>query len=61
MSTIFNPEKLANEYENESPEKIIKLALENFNNIAISFSGAEDVDSYRYGEKNTVRCESIFT
>jgi len=44
MSTIeFNPEKLANEYENESPEKIIKLALENFNNIAISFSGAEDV------------------
>ena len=44
MSTIeFNPEKLASEYENESPEKIIKLALENFNNIAISFSGAEDV------------------
>ena len=44
MSTIeFNPEKLANEYKNESPEKIIKLALENFNNIAISFSGAEDV------------------
>ena len=44
MNTIeFNPEKLANEYENESPEKIIKLALENFNNIAISFSGAEDV------------------
>ena len=44
MSTMeFNPEKLANEYKNESPEKIIKLALENFNNIAISFSGAEDI------------------
>ena len=39
----FNPEKLANEYDNKSPEKIIKLALENFDNIAISFSGAEDV------------------
>ena len=39
----FNTEKLANEYDNEPPEKIIKLALENFDNIAISFSGAEDV------------------
>ncbi len=39
----FNPEQLANEYENQSPVAIIKLALENFDNIAISFSGAEDV------------------
>ena len=39
----FNTEKLANEYDNGPPEKIIKLALENFDNIAISFSGAEDV------------------
>lgn len=44
MSKIeFNTEELANEYDNESPETIIKLALENFDNIAISFSGAEDV------------------
>ena len=39
----FNPEKLADEYDDKSPEKIIELALENFDNIAISFSGAEDV------------------
>jgi phosphoadenosine phosphosulfate reductase len=39
----FNPEQLADEYENQSPVAIIKLALENFDNIAISFSGAEDV------------------
>ncbi len=39
----FNPEQQANEYENQSPVAIIKLALENFDNIAISFSGAEDV------------------
>lgn len=44
MSKIeFNVEELANEYDNESPETIIKLALENFDNISISFSGAEDV------------------
>ncbi|MBL1143240.1 MAG: phosphoadenylyl-sulfate reductase [Proteobacteria bacterium] len=39
----FNLEKLATEYEDRSPVAIIKMALENFNNIAISFSGAEDV------------------
>jgi phosphoadenosine phosphosulfate reductase len=44
MSTEnFNPEQQAIEYENQSPVAIIKLALENFDNIAISFSGAEDV------------------
>ncbi len=44
MSTKnFNAEHRANEYENQSPVAIIKLALENFDNIAISFSGAEDV------------------
>lgn len=39
----FNPEQQANEYESQSPVAIIGLALENFDNIAISFSGAEDV------------------
>jgi phosphoadenosine phosphosulfate reductase len=44
MSIIdFNPEQQAKEFENRSPVAIIKLALENFDNIAISFSGAEDV------------------
>ncbi|MDF2445578.1 MAG: phosphoadenosine phosphosulfate reductase [Moraxellaceae bacterium] len=33
----------ASEYATKSPQQIIKLALENFSNIAISFSGAEDV------------------
>jgi len=44
MSTIkFDPEQQSNEYETRSPVAIIKLALETFDNIAISFSGAEDV------------------
>ncbi len=42
-TTEFNPEQLANEYSEQSPAAIIKLALESFENIAISFSGAEDV------------------
>ena len=44
MSTSqLNIEQLASEYESESPTAIIKLALEHFDDIAISFSGAEDV------------------
>ncbi|GJM04195.1 MAG: phosphoadenosine phosphosulfate reductase [marine bacterium B5-7] len=44
MSTKnFNPKQLANEYNEQSPAAIIKLALESFDKIAISFSGAEDV------------------
>jgi phosphoadenosine phosphosulfate reductase len=39
----FNLEKQLKEYEDRSPAAIIKLALENFDNIGISFSGAEDV------------------
>lgn len=39
----FNPEQLAIEYDSKSPVSIIKLALESFDNIAVSFSGAEDV------------------
>ncbi|MES2918888.1 MAG: phosphoadenylyl-sulfate reductase [Pseudomonadota bacterium] len=33
----------ASEYDGKSPQQILKLALEQFDNIAISFSGAEDV------------------
>ncbi len=36
-------EKLALEYQDKSPQQILKYALENYPNIAISFSGAEDV------------------
>src|SRR5690554_214625 len=39
----FNIEKLAREYMDKDPREIIQLALDNFDNIAISFSGAEDV------------------
>ena len=33
----------AADYERKSPQQILKLALEHFDHIAISFSGAEDV------------------
>jgi phosphoadenosine phosphosulfate reductase len=36
-------ERIAEEYENKSPQEILRFALENYPNIAISFSGAEDV------------------
>ena len=39
----FNPEALAAEYDDKSPQEILKLALDSYDNIAISFSGAEDV------------------
>jgi phosphoadenosine phosphosulfate reductase len=39
----LNVQQLALEYDNASPRKILELALENIENIAISFSGAEDV------------------
>lgn len=39
----FDAEKLARDYMHKTPEEILKLALNSFENIAISFSGAEDV------------------
>ena len=41
--TNFDANQLASTYNNKDPADIIKLALESFDNIAISFSGAEDV------------------
>ncbi len=38
-----NIEQVAREYENKSPQEILDYALKNYRNIAISFSGAEDV------------------
>jgi phosphoadenosine phosphosulfate reductase len=43
MPEKLNIEKLAVDYEHKSPQEILGLALANFKNIAISFSGAEDV------------------
>jgi phosphoadenosine phosphosulfate reductase len=39
----FNADQLASEYDARSPQEILQLALASFENIAISFSGAEDV------------------
>ena len=43
MSEQLNIEQSAKDYENKRPQEILELALKNFKNIAISFSGAEDV------------------
>jgi phosphoadenosine phosphosulfate reductase len=42
-TTEFDPAQLGREYRDKAPQDIIRLALETFDNIAISFSGAEDV------------------
>jgi phosphoadenosine phosphosulfate reductase len=42
-TTNFDANQLASAYDKKGPSEILKLALENFDNIAISFSGAEDV------------------
>ncbi|WP_428623538.1 phosphoadenylyl-sulfate reductase [Sedimenticola sp.] len=41
--SILDVQRLATNYDARSPEEIISLALETVDNIAISFSGAEDV------------------
>ena len=43
MAEQMDTEKLAKEYENKTPQEIMDFALGQFDNIAISFSGAEDV------------------
>jgi len=41
--TSFDIQTIQTELQNKKPRSILKAALENFDNIAISFSGAEDV------------------
>jgi len=41
--TSFDIQTIQAELQNKKPRSILKVALENFDNIAISFSGAEDV------------------
>ncbi len=41
--TTFDIQQLQAELANKNPRTILKKALELFDNIAISFSGAEDV------------------
>lgn len=59
MSKV-NIEQLAKEYENKSPQEILDYALENYKNIAISFSGAEDVVLIDMAKK-TGRSFRVFT
>lgn len=42
-AVTFNVAKLAGEYKDKTPSEILSLAIEHFENISISFSGAEDV------------------
>lgn len=42
-AATFEAASLASEYEHRHPRDILRLALKNFERIAISFSGAEDV------------------
>jgi len=39
----FDAKALAGDFEQKQPQDILRLALQHFDNIAISFSGAEDV------------------
>ncbi|MCK5830039.1 MAG: phosphoadenylyl-sulfate reductase [Methylococcales bacterium] len=41
--TLFDIQTVQAELKSKNPRSILKTALENFDNIAISFSGAEDV------------------
>lgn len=43
MDKIYDTGAWARQYRERSPEDVIRLALENFDDVAISFSGAEDV------------------
>ncbi len=42
-AATFDVDKLAIAYQDKMPAEILALAIENFENISISFSGAEDV------------------
>ena len=44
MTTVtFDVAKSASEYKDKTPSEILSLAIEHYENISISFSGAEDV------------------
>ncbi|MEL6164082.1 MAG: phosphoadenosine phosphosulfate reductase, partial [Cyanobacteria bacterium J06628_3] len=43
LSIVEDITKLESEYSQKSPQEILAFALKQFDNITISFSGAEDV------------------
>ncbi len=43
MTKTFDPAELAESYAGKSPQDILKLAFEHFDNLWLSFSGADDI------------------
>ena len=43
MTTPFDPQALAEQYAKATPQDILSLALERFDNLWLSFSGADDI------------------
>ena len=43
LSKTFDPTALADEYAGQSPQHILKLAIDNFEDLWLSFSGADDI------------------
>ena len=43
MTDVLNYEQVAKELDTQTPQEILEWALKRFDNIFISFSGAEDV------------------
>lgn len=42
-TTLFDVEALASDYASKSPQEILKLAFEHFDDLWLSFSGADDI------------------
>ncbi|WP_150299027.1 phosphoadenylyl-sulfate reductase [Pseudomonas profundi] len=43
LNETFDPIALADEYAGKSPQQILKLAIESFDDLWLSFSGADDI------------------
>ncbi|QJD58573.1 phosphoadenylyl-sulfate reductase [Pseudomonas sp. gcc21] len=43
LSENFDPIALADEYASQSPQQILKLAIDSFDDLWLSFSGADDI------------------
>ncbi|MCL6414601.1 phosphoadenylyl-sulfate reductase [Aestuariirhabdus sp. Z084] len=57
MSADINTDQLNQEYQGQSPQEILEHAFKQFDNIALSFSGAEDVALIEMASKITDRLQ----
>ncbi|RRJ84869.1 phosphoadenylyl-sulfate reductase [Aestuariirhabdus litorea] len=57
MSAEFNTKQLNETYQDQTPQQILELAFKQFDNIALSFSGAEDVALIEMASKLTDRLQ----